>query len=84
MKWSLSLILRPYKAPQIDVYKRQELSDPKLVYIDEDKVKWIITDDDIETSVPAHQIRPIIPSSPVRPSVRAKHIGSANQTGTES
>lgn len=61
-----------------------ELSDPKLVYIDEDKVKWIITDDDIKTSAPAHQIRPIIPSSPARPSVRAKHTGSTKQTGTES
>lgn len=60
-----------------------ELSDPKLVYIDEDKVKWIITDDDIKTSAPAHQIRPIIPLSPARPSVRAKHAGSTKQTGTE-
>lgn len=60
------------------------LSEPKLVYIDEDKVKWIITDEDIETSVPKHQIRPVVLPTPTRPSIRAKQTGFAKQTGTES
>ena len=61
-----------------------ELSDPKLVYIDEDKVEWIITDDDIETSAPIRPVDPIVPFIPGRPSVRAKQSNSNKQTGTES
>jgi len=46
-----------------------EITDPKLVYIDEDKVRWTISEDDVDDLGTVREINPI-DDSPVDPVVK--------------
>ena len=60
-----------------------EILDAKLVYVDENRARWTITDADIDHAATVRPIPTTKPESPVRPTVRIKEAGKAKKTGTD-